>query len=97
MHRVVENCIPLTFFPFSLKCQELSDDGASSVAVSVEVDDHGTRSGDDANAKVFFELLEKDEGEHCVRNQADPCGDETLQQKFDDYTGCNFLQVLWSV
>lgn len=37
-------------------------------------------SGDDANAEVFFELFEEDEGEHCVRNQADPCWDETLQQ-----------------
>lgn len=37
-------------------------------------------SGDDANAKVFLELLEEDEGEHCVGNQADPCGDKTLRQ-----------------
>lgn len=37
------------------------------------------RSGDDANAEVFLELLEEDEGEHRVRNQADPCGHETLQ------------------
>lgn len=35
-------------------------------------------SGDDANAEVLLELLEKDEGEHCVRDQADSCGDETL-------------------
>lgn len=43
---------------------------------------HGTRSGDDANAEVFLELLEEDEGEHCVRNQADPRWDEALQQEF---------------
>lgn len=35
-------------------------------------------SGDDADAEVLLELLEEDEGEHCVRNQADSCGDETL-------------------
>lgn len=38
---------------------------------------HG-RSGDDANAKVFLELLEEDEGEHRVRNQTDPGRNETL-------------------
>lgn len=36
-------------------------------------------SGDDANAKVFLQLLEEDEGEHSVRNQADTCRDETLE------------------
>lgn len=35
-------------------------------------------SGDDANAKVFLELLQKDKGEHCVRDQADACGNEAL-------------------
>lgn len=39
------------------------------------------RSGDDADAKVLLQLLQEDEGEHCVRNQADPCWNETLQQK----------------
>lgn len=41
---------------------------------------HEACSGDDANAKIFLELLEEDEGEHCVGNQADPCWDETLKQ-----------------
>lgn len=36
------------------------------------------RLGDDADAKVFLELLQEDKGEHCLRNQADPCWDETL-------------------
>lgn len=43
-----------------------------------------TRSGDDANAEVLLELLEEDEGENCVRDQADPCGDETLRQQQKD-------------
>lgn len=41
----------------------------------------GCRSGDDANAKVFPQLLEEHEGEHRVRNQADTCRDETLQRE----------------
>lgn len=53
---------------------------------------HRARSGDDANAEVFLELLEEDEGEHRVRNQADACGDETLQQKF----GIRLLYVVFS-
>lgn len=36
-------------------------------------------SGNDANAKVFLQLLEEDEGEHSVWNQADTCRDETLE------------------
>ena len=39
------------------------------------------RSGDDANAEVLLELLEEDEGENRVRDQADPCGDETLRRQ----------------
>lgn len=35
-------------------------------------------SGDDVNAKVFLELLQEDEGEHGVRDQADACRDKTL-------------------
>lgn len=35
-------------------------------------------SGDDANAKVFRELLQEDEGEHCVRDQPDSCRNKTL-------------------
>lgn len=36
--------------------------------------------GDDANAKVFLELLKEYEGEYRMGNQANPCWDETLQQ-----------------
>lgn len=47
-------------------------------------------SGDDANAKVFPELLQEDEGEYRVRNQSDTRGDQTLQQNrsaLDDVCG----------
>lgn len=36
------------------------------------------QSGDDTNTKVLLELLKEDEGEHCVRNQADSCRNKSL-------------------
>lgn len=33
------------------------------------------------NAKVFFKLLQEDEGEHCVWDQADACRDKTLSME----------------
>lgn len=38
-------------------------------------------SGHDPNAKVFLQLLEEDEGENSVRNQADTCWNKTLPKK----------------
>lgn len=40
-------------------------------------------SGNDADAKIFLELLKENEGENCVGNQTNPCGDETLQKNVE--------------
>lgn len=66
------------FFPsFLANYEEQSDERALWSALTAL----SSLSGDDANAKVLLELLKENESEHCVWNQANPCGHETLQRK----------------
>lgn len=45
-------------------------------------------SGEDAYAKVFLELLQEDEGEHRVWDQADACRNKTLSMEIFGINPC---------